>query len=82
MQLFGLQASLLLAATLFLAWAIAAHVAELRPRYWMIVAAAVLVTPLHELTHALAFPRAVHGAQRALAFWPRRLGKLCKTAST
>jgi putative zincin peptidase len=76
MRLFGLQISVLLAAALFVAWAIAAHFADLRPRYWMIVAAAVLVAPLHELTHALAFPRAAHGAQCALAFWPRRFA-LC-----
>lgn len=76
MRLFGLQVSVLLAAALFVAWAIATRFADLRPRYWMIVAAAVLVAPLHELTHALAFPRAAHGAQRALAFWPRRFA-LC-----
>ena len=76
MRLFALQVSLLLAATLFVAWAIATHFADLRPRYWMIVAAAVLVAPLHELTHALAFPRAAPGVQHALAFWPRRFA-LC-----
>jgi hypothetical protein len=76
MRLFGLQVSLLLAATLFIAWAIATHFADLRPRYWMIVVAALLVAPLHELTHALAFPREAHGAHRMLAFWPRRFA-LC-----
>ena len=72
MRLFAWQVSLLLAATLFVAWAIATQFADLRPRYWMIVAAAVLVAPLHELTHAFTFPRAAPGVQRALAFWPRR----------
>ena len=71
MRLFGLQMSLLLAAMLVVAWAVGTHFADLRLRYWMILAAAVLVAPLHELTHALAFPRGADPAQRALLLWPR-----------
>jgi hypothetical protein len=60
-----LQVSLLLAAALLVGWAIGTHFADVRPRHWMIVAAAVLVAPLRELRHALAFPRAAQGTQRA-----------------
>ncbi|HKU87800.1 MAG TPA: DUF3267 domain-containing protein [Casimicrobiaceae bacterium] len=71
MRLFGLQISVLLAATLIVAWAIGTHFTDLRLRYWMIPAAAVLVAPLHELTHALAFPRGANPEQRTLLLWPR-----------
>lgn len=72
MRMFAVQLSLLLAGTLLFAWALLTHFADLRPRYWMIIAAAVLVAPLHELTHALAFPGSTRSTDRALIFWPRR----------
>lgn len=71
MRLFGLQISILLAAAVAVAWVIGTHFPDLRLRYWMIAAAAVLVAPLHELVHALAFPRGANAQQPALHLWPR-----------
>ena len=71
MRLFGLQTSMLLAATLVVVWAVGTNFRDLPLRYWTVLAAAVLVVPLHELAHALTFPRGANSRQRTLLIRPR-----------